>query len=367
MGLNLNSDLELFVKGKKSYRVYQDKSILMLGKQTVNFTIGQLYKVLKRAGFEYHTGIIDISDKDTWLDTIDSYDLFRLLGFSQVHALDINDYEGADIIMDLASNEIPEEYSQKFDYILDGGTFEHVFDITNAFINTSKMLKIGGVIVHVVPADGWCNHGFYQFSPTSMIDFYEANGFFVEECFLFGYKYPDTDFPVILSPDCRFIDTDLWIRDNRRDFRLNMVFSAEKICEMDDFDLHFTQNEWKNMFDSIEEDKTRYDYNIRFEQFVKEINKGKRAAIYGKGETARHLLYKLDDMGLQEQVVCIYIEDREFGSITFDGDITKKIMSINTFKNDGVDMVFIASVNPEVIDIIRNRLFIYKRDGLILI
>jgi hypothetical protein len=39
------------------------------------------------------------------------------------------------------------------------------------------MLRPHGTVIHIVPCNGWVNHGFYQISPTLMFDYYGAAGF----------------------------------------------------------------------------------------------------------------------------------------------------------------------------------------------
>lgn len=111
---------------------------------------------------------------------MDSYSFFRALGFREVHAMDISPYEKADIIFDLNSRDVPIELKNRFDYILDGGTTEHVFDYPQALKNIAAMLKVGGKIFHYIPTYGWTNHGYYSLSPSLLDDFYRANGFHVE-------------------------------------------------------------------------------------------------------------------------------------------------------------------------------------------
>ena len=94
--------------------------------------------------------------------------------------MDISPYEGADIIFDLNQRELPPELINRFDYIVDGGTTEHVFDYAQALRNISKMLKVGGKIFHYLPACGWLNHGYYSLSPSLFQDFYNDNGFQIE-------------------------------------------------------------------------------------------------------------------------------------------------------------------------------------------
>lgn len=121
MGINYNAGFSRIIKGRKSFREFKGMNFLMLGKQDINFNRGKLKSILDRIGFEYRKDIIDIDDYDERNEKIDSYDLFKLIGFETVHALDISDYEGADIICDLATLELSENLVGKYDCIYDGG------------------------------------------------------------------------------------------------------------------------------------------------------------------------------------------------------------------------------------------------------
>ena len=101
-------------------------------------------------------------------------ELFEVLGLGPLAALDVGDYDGADIIFDLNEPQPPTETRQHFGLIVNGGTLEHVFHVPNALANLNAMLTPGGAILHVLPCNNWVNHGFYQFSPTLMFDYYAA-------------------------------------------------------------------------------------------------------------------------------------------------------------------------------------------------
>src|ERR1700756_3327351 len=95
--------------------------------------------------------------------------LFNELGFtpekgSEIDAMDYSDYEGANIIHDL-NFPVPEKYHNKYDYIFDGGTIEHIFNIPQVLQNIMDMLKIGGIFVSVTCNNNFSGHGMYQFSP----------------------------------------------------------------------------------------------------------------------------------------------------------------------------------------------------------
>jgi len=156
--------------------------VLTLGRQDVFATMDAIHALLVSEG---------ISPTDLWRGERTRTDtptcighrtepqgvaFFRLLGVTEVLALDCSPYEGADIVHDL-NCPAPEALHDRFDLIVDGGTTEHVFDVRQALTNIARMLKIGGRVIHISPANNWVNHGFYQFSPTLFYDYYGGNGF----------------------------------------------------------------------------------------------------------------------------------------------------------------------------------------------
>ena len=114
-------------------------------------------EVLRRRRPEW--GLDDVRDTDPYASR-----LFQSLGSTRIRALDINAFEGADIIHDL-NGPVPEQLHSQFDTIFDGGTLEHVFNIPVALDNVFKMLKPGGLFLSVNGANNQLGHGFYQFSP----------------------------------------------------------------------------------------------------------------------------------------------------------------------------------------------------------
>ena len=69
----------------------------------------------------------------------------------------------------------------RYDCVFDGGTLEHVFDFPTALKSCLEMVKQGGWFITITPANQFCGHGFYQFSPEL---FYSAlspaSGFNIE-------------------------------------------------------------------------------------------------------------------------------------------------------------------------------------------
>ena len=102
-----------------------------------------------------------------------------------VKSIDNSKFEGADIITDM--NKPIENINEKFDTIIDFGTSEHIFNVTQNLNNISKLCKVGGTILHSLPANNNCGHGFWQFSPELFFSLYsDANGFSDTEIFIFN-------------------------------------------------------------------------------------------------------------------------------------------------------------------------------------
>lgn len=96
----------------------------------------------------------------------------EFLGFGKVETMDFSDYEGAQHLADL-SKPLDPKYRGRFDFVLDGGTLEHVFDIPQAFRNIFDMLAPGGTFVSVNGFTGWPGHGFYQLQPDLVWGFWK--------------------------------------------------------------------------------------------------------------------------------------------------------------------------------------------------
>lgn len=107
----------------------------------------------------------------------DAHSLFSLL-LCELDVYDIVRERNCEILCDLNK---PFVENPRYDVVLDVGTVEHCFNIGQALINMASLVKLGGVIIHENPFLSG-NHGFYGLNPTLFADFYEANGFELEDC-----------------------------------------------------------------------------------------------------------------------------------------------------------------------------------------
>lgn len=110
--------------------------------------------------------------------------LLKYLGAKKVESIDNSSYEGATYIHDM-NTVIPDKFHCGYDTIIDAGTLEHVFNIPLALNNCSKLCRPGGQIIHILPANNFCGHGFWQFTPELFFSLYsEANGYTQTEVYL---------------------------------------------------------------------------------------------------------------------------------------------------------------------------------------
>lgn len=94
--------------------------------------------------------------------------VLRQFGATEIDAIDNSPYEGANIVADLNK---PLSVGQ-YDSVLDFGCMEHIFDVRQALANITGLCRVGGQIHHILPANGFCGHGFYQYSPELFFSYY---------------------------------------------------------------------------------------------------------------------------------------------------------------------------------------------------
>lgn len=165
------------------YRPIRGK-LLTLGRQTIGMTHEQYIKLLHQEGFFPDEDIlreITISmDQKTRVGKGSSYIsdnvFFKILGIKEFNVMDVSDYESADIIHDL-NVAVPTSLIDQFDFIIDGGTFDHLVDIRTAFENVVKMLKPGGRVFQWNAASNFTGAAYISFGPDLFYDYYVLNQF----------------------------------------------------------------------------------------------------------------------------------------------------------------------------------------------
>jgi hypothetical protein len=145
-------------------RMRRDKN-LFIGKDVLSLGLFKPY--LQRVQIE-QMGLQSHFAKDNSLGFASSF-LKNELGAHSLTSLDVDSYQGADIVCNL-NRDLPDELHSKYDLILDLGTLEHLSDFSVALRNIFRMLRRGGIYYFAVPCNNWMNHGFFQISPTFFVD-----------------------------------------------------------------------------------------------------------------------------------------------------------------------------------------------------
>jgi len=156
---------------------------LTLGRQSLLVSPVRLAGMLRRHGC-WPDGLTEAEfDRDLCREPYLADPFFRILGAKNVSALDYSDFEDADVIHDL-NLPIGPDLRERFDVVIDGGLLEHVFNFPTAIKNCMEMVKVGGRLILLTPANNFFGHGFYQFSPELFFRVLDkSNGFVVERMY----------------------------------------------------------------------------------------------------------------------------------------------------------------------------------------
>jgi SAM-dependent methyltransferase len=111
------------------------------------------------------------------------------LGAQAADSVDASPYEQARFIHDMnqpwPSDGALATARGSYDAVLDFGCLEHVFDFPVAWRNVVDLCRVGGHVLHALPANNLCGHGFYQFSPELFCNLYQpSRGFELRGLFL---------------------------------------------------------------------------------------------------------------------------------------------------------------------------------------
>ena len=187
MGIALTS-ARLLSRYTKKYGL--QGACLTMGKQDILISKAQLHAILaseqehlESLNGRFTPGDISANMQPSESESakLDDREFFLCLGLSSVASLDASYFEGADYVFDMNEKGLLNNTGRQFDVVFEGGTAEHVFHVPNYFSNLAEVVAVGGKIVQFLPVNNMVDHGFYQFSPTMLHSFYEANGFTILE------------------------------------------------------------------------------------------------------------------------------------------------------------------------------------------
>lgn len=129
---------------------------------------------------------------------------FHKFPIDRLDSLDVVEGFGGTIIHDL-NVPIPEQYHEQFDFIVDGGTFDHLIQLGTAFRNVIRMLKPGGRVLHYNAASGYMGVAYVVFGPDLFYDYYLVNRFADSRVYIARGTGPHTEdpFDMFYLPEAR--------------------------------------------------------------------------------------------------------------------------------------------------------------------
>lgn len=164
------------------------KKIALFGKQTVHATT----RLLKEEfSLVTEVGAIDKTrhaGNDRNVAVTDIELLNAIFPGAEVDVFDRSDYEGANILVDL-NQPLPEHYHKNYDLVYTGGCLDNVFNPVALLLNSSKLLREHGSILHYESAANLIG-AFQYFSQEWFYSYYAVNNFQDCQVFLLNHRTP---------------------------------------------------------------------------------------------------------------------------------------------------------------------------------
>ena len=178
-------------------------AIYTIGRQTSYLTDQEIDQHLKHVGGEFK------ASKPEWgKDSVEDI-LLHTFGGKEVTSVDVCDYEGATVCADM-NYPIDKSMHQSADILIDGGSLEHVFNVSQCLYNYMNLTKVGGSLSIFTTANNHCGHGFYQLSPELFFSlFTEERGFSLKSVVFMMHPYPGAEYG---NPRCYEVCSPLLVK-----------------------------------------------------------------------------------------------------------------------------------------------------------
>ena len=158
-----------FLKYAKKIKAFGDT--ITIGRQGIYVTESAIKKIIEAKA--------DYKNKEYCEELLIEY-----FGAKKVESIDNSMYEKATYTHNM-NEPTPQNLTGKFDTVFDGGCLEHIFNAPQALKNCSLFCKKNAQIIHVLPTNNFCGHGFWQFSPELFFSLYsKENGYADTEVFV---------------------------------------------------------------------------------------------------------------------------------------------------------------------------------------
>jgi hypothetical protein len=139
---------------EKARKPFSGKAFL-LGRQTMEATPEQamgMFSALNVPSAVIEVSQLGIDTTTFWAlhnptaRTIRDVDFFRMLGVIETLAIDVSNFEGADIVQDL-NQPISPELEASCGLLVDGSLLDNIFNPTTGLKNIARLLEPGGTVL----------------------------------------------------------------------------------------------------------------------------------------------------------------------------------------------------------------------------
>jgi SAM-dependent methyltransferase len=165
---------------------------LLVGRQTVPLTPDSALKMLSQEGIEPRNIQIEI-DKSTIAAQTKGYitdtSFFSLFSDIKISALDVTDYEGAEIVHDM-HEPIPASLENKYDFVWNGSCLDNMFDPATAMMNTARMVRPGGRLICMEMGSPHFD-AYTMYSQSWFNDYFAINNF--SYCKVYSFVFRPND------------------------------------------------------------------------------------------------------------------------------------------------------------------------------
>ncbi len=122
--------------------------------------------------------VTDMAKRSPDKKNICDVDFFRMLGLSEVLAIDVSDFEGAEVILDF-NQPLPVEFEGVADLVVDGSLLDNIFNPCMGLQNVGRMLSPGGRCFLINRGNATMEHGtpYTIFNPFWFFDYFTWNDF----------------------------------------------------------------------------------------------------------------------------------------------------------------------------------------------
>src|SRR6185369_4279680 len=115
------------------------------------------------------------------------YEFFGRYPITSIKAIDVSDYEGAELIVDL-NLPLPTRMTGIADFIFDGPCLDNMFDPAQAIRSLSRMLRPNGRLVMMEHSTAM-HSAYTMMSPEWFFNFFAMNGY--DDCQIKLFDFPE--------------------------------------------------------------------------------------------------------------------------------------------------------------------------------